>query len=231
MAASHPPATPQLDRRALLKEIGLVYALQLAIITALVQGDRLIGLGGALHLLVAVVFLALPIFVLDRAGRPYLRYGICWGKPFGDTLAALLAMVLLFPPVAFFAPWVWGLETPNWQFAWPEGYPGVALSHLIVVALPEELFYRGYLLGRLDDVFRSRKRLLGCEVGWGLPLQATMFALGHFLIDLNPGRLAVFFPALVFGWLRTKRKSLFAPVVFHAGSNIFMEFFRSGLGL
>ncbi len=231
MSDGHYPPLPPPNRRGLIKEIGAIYTLQIVLIAALVQGDRLIGLGGALHLLVAVVFIALPIFVLDRTGRPYLRYGICWGRPFADTLVAILAMALLFPPVALLAPWVWGMDSPDWRFVWPEGYPGVGLSHIVVVALPEEIFYRGYLMGRLDDVFGGRKRLLRCDVGWGLPLQAILFALGHFLIDLNPGRLAVFFPALVFGWLRLKRKSIFAPVVFHAGSNIFMETFRSGLGL
>ena len=69
------------------------------------------------------------------------------------------------------------------------------------------------------------------EVGWALPLQAALFAAGHFLVDLNPQRLGVFFPALAFGWLRAKRKSMVAPVAFHAASNIFMDLFRAGLGL
>jgi len=99
------------------------------------------------------------------------------------------------------------------------------------VALPEEIFYRGYVLGRLDDIFRGRVRLLGARVGWGLVIQAVLFALGHYLVDLEPQRLAVFFPALAFGWLRLRQGSVVAPVLLHAGANIFMELLRAGYGL
>jgi len=94
-----------------------------------------------------------------------------------------------------------------------------------------QFFYRGYLMGRLDDIFRGRIRLLGARVGWGLLIQAALFAVGHFLVDLNPQRLGVFFPALAFGWLRARRGTIVAPVVFHAAANVFMEVFRAGYGL
>jgi hypothetical protein len=107
----------------------------------------------------------------------------------------------------------------------------MAISHLIVVALPEEFFYRAYLMGRLDDIFKGRIRLLGVNVGWALLIQAALFALGHFVVDFNPSRLGVFFPALAFGWLRAKRNTIVAPILFHTASNIFMEIFRAGYGL
>ena len=102
---------------------------------------------------------------------------------------------------------------------------------LLVVALPEEFFYRGYVMGRLDDIFRGRISVLGVTVGWSLLIQAVLFAVGHFIIDLNWQRLAVFFPALAFGWLRQRTGGLLAPVLFHGMSNIFMGLFRAGLGL
>ena len=231
MAETSTTKTPPKPAPALVKEIGWVFALQLVLVFSLVQLDHVIGLGGNLHMFVAVVFILLPIIVLDRTGKPYHRYAICFGKPLWDSVWAVGAMILLFPPIALFAPAVWGVEAPPWQLTWPEGYPGLALSHFIVVALPEEFFYRGYLMGRLDDIFPSRIKLLGAEVGWALPIQAALFAVGHFLVDFNPGRLAVFFPALAFGWLKVRRHSLVVPVVLHAGSNIFMEVFRAGLGL
>jgi membrane protease YdiL (CAAX protease family) len=222
---------PPPDRRALTKEISWVFALQLVLIVSLVQLDRVIGLGGNLHMLVAVVFILLPVIVLDRTGRPYERYAISFGKPVRDVAWSLGAMALLYPPIVLFAPAVWGLDSPEWRFAWPKGYPGLALSHFVVVALPEEFFYRGYLMGRLDDILPGRIKLLGARVGPGLLIQAALFAVGHFLVDFNPGRLAVFFPALAFGWLKARRRGLVAPVVFHAGSNVFMEIYRTGLGL
>jgi hypothetical protein len=140
-------------------------------------------------------------------------------------------MAICFPPIVLGAPYFWGVADRAWSFAWPDGYPGVVVSHLAVVALPEEFFYRGYLLGRLNDIFRGRINLLGARVGWGLLLQAGLFAGGHFLVDLNPQRLGVFFPALAFGWLRARRGTIVAPVMFHAAANVFMEVFRAGYGL
>ncbi|MDD5308453.1 MAG: CPBP family intramembrane metalloprotease [Deltaproteobacteria bacterium] len=140
-------------------------------------------------------------------------------------------MAVAFPPIAAFAPWFWGIAGKAWAFAWPIGYPSVALSQLLVVALPEEIFYRGYLMSRLDDVLPCRARVLGVQVGPGLVIQAVLFALGHFLVDFHPARLGVFFPALAFGWLKAKRGTIGAGVLFHAASNIFMEIFRAGYGL
>lgn len=216
---------------ALLKEAGIVFTLQLILIIALVQADRFVGLGGNLSLLVGAVFILLPVAVLDRRGRPYERYGFLWGRPHVDFLWVLGAVLILFPPIAFFSPTVWGLKDAQFHFVLPGGYPTAVFVHLFVTALPEEIFYRGYLMGRLDDIFTKRKKVLGVEVGIGWLIQAVLFAAGHFLVDFNPGRLAVFFPALAFGWLRAKRGTLVAPVLFHAASNIFMDIFRAGLGL
>ena len=224
---TRPPLTP----RELKVEVGLVFAIQLVLVTGLVQLDRVFSLGGNLHALVGVVFVLIPVIVLDRRDKPYARYGISWGVPVKDIAWVLAAMAITFPPIVLGAPTVWGLKETDWNFTWPAGYPGLALSHLIVVALPEEFFYRGYIMGRLDDIFKSRIKLLGAEVGWSLPIQAFLFALGHVLVDFNPSRFAVFFSALAFGWLKAKRKTIIAPILFHAASNIFMEIYRAGLGL
>ncbi len=228
-----PPSLSDKDAPPILKrpaEVATIFAIQLVLVIALVQLDRVVGLGGNLHLLVGIVFVLLPIIVLDRTDRAYDRYGFAWGKPYIDLLWALAGAALLFPPIAFFAPTVWGMAKPQLHFALPPGYPSMIVVHLLATALPEEVFYRGYLLGRLDDIFTGRRRVLGAEVGLGLLIQATLFAVGHFLVDFNPGRLTVFFPAIAFGWLKAKRGTLGAPILFHAASNIFMEIFRASLG-
>lgn len=246
-------------RKELSRELGVVYAVQLALIAAFVRVDEALSLSGNLHALVAGVFIVLPVLALDRTDRAYRRYGIAWGRPAGDIAYAAALCLLLFPPIALFAPAVWGISEPgcaaalsdafgglfgalgeflgkvacypDWEFNLPAGYPGGALTHLVVVALPEEFFYRGYVMGRLDDIFKGRVRLFGAQVGWSLLIQAALFALGHYLVDFRPGRLAVFFPALAFGWLRAKRGTIGAGVAFHGASNIFMDTFRAGLGL
>ncbi len=227
------PGAPQAIPRRLGLEVAIVFAAQLALLVGLVRLDRAFGSGGALHALVGAVFVFLPLLVLDRRGRPYDRYGMRLGRPLGDLAWAFGAMAIAFVPVALCAPHVWGVAGRSWSFAWPAGYPGVAFAHLVVVAGPEEFFYRGYLMGRLDDLFGARGRflLLGASVGPALFVQAALFALGHYAVDLDPARLAVFFPALAFGWLKAKRGGLVAPVLFHAASNIFMDVLRAGLDL
>ena len=94
------------------------------------------------------------------------------------------------------------------------------LGQLLVIALPEEAFYRGYLQTSFDDAFRGRVRVLGAELGPGILIASALFALGHIATEVHPNRLAVFFPALVFGWLRVRTRGIGAGMVFHALSNL-----------
>ncbi len=225
---------------SLKKEVSIIFGVQLALVVGLVWLDKFLSFGGNLHILVAFVFVLLPVLILDKRDRPYRRYGISFRRPVFALVWTLIAMAVLFPLVVLathlgfvvIGPEMWGLKTvPTWSFTWPEGYPMMAISHVIVVALPEEFFYRGYLTGRIDDIDKRRIKLLGAEVGWSLILVSALFGLGHFLVDFNPARLMVFFSALAFGWLRAKTGTLLAPILFHAASNIFMELFRAGYGL
>lgn len=102
-----------------------------------------------------------------------------------------------------------------------------ALTHLLVVALPEEYFYRGYLQTRFSELFGDTdaddpRTFLGfSRANW---LTSVCFAIGHVLIPvggaLSPARAAVFFPSLVFGWLRDRTGSIVAPTIFHAAANM-----------
>jgi len=94
--------------------------------------------------------------------------------------------------------------------------------HLGLVALPEEHFFRGYLMSRLDVALGTPRRLLGVPVGWGLVLSALFFALLHPILIPGPHRLLVFFPALLFGWLRRKQGALGAAILVHAMSNVLL---------
>jgi membrane protease YdiL (CAAX protease family) len=105
----------------------------------------------------------------------------------------------------------------------PSGFFMLAITQVLVVALPEEIFFRGYLMSRLEERWPSRRRLWGAPVGWSLVVSSLLFGLGHFLVDFQPGRLAVFFPALVFGWMRQRTGSLAPATLFHALCNLFSE--------
>ncbi len=105
------------------------------------------------------------------------------------------------------------------------------LGQLFVIALPEEAFYRGYLQSRLDDVWAPRWSVLGASVGPGLIATSMIFAAGHLATIQVPARLAVFFPALLFGWLRARTGGIGASVCFHATCNVYSLLLGRGYGL
>jgi membrane protease YdiL (CAAX protease family) len=92
-----------------------------------------------------------------------------------------------------------------------------------VVALPEELFYRGWMQTSWARGAPERGvRVLGARLGAGFVLTQLLFAAGH-LVTLQPWRLATFFPGLWFGWLRERTGGLAAPIAAHAASNLFIK--------
>lgn len=96
------------------------------------------------------------------------------------------------------------------------------VAELFGVALPEELFYRGYMQAALKRVFKKRIRIFGAQMGWDVVLTAFLFAIGHLITIPQVFRLAVFFPGLLFGYLRERTDSLVAPTLVHALSNCLM---------
>ncbi|MGD0674218.1 MAG: myxosortase MrtC [Polyangiaceae bacterium] len=105
------------------------------------------------------------------------------------------------------------------------------LGQVLVIALPEEAFYRGYLQSRLDETWRPGWTILGARVGPGWLVGAAIFAVGHIVTLPLPTRLAVFFPALVFGWLRARTGGIGASVVFHAFCNVYSQMLGRGYGV
>jgi uncharacterized protein len=144
---------------------------------------------------------------------------------------ALALSAIVFVP--FFVGWrFWW--APKFSFALsvhPAETGGEVLGQLLVIALPEEAFYRGYLQSRLDEAWPPRWQILGVRVGPGLLAGAAIFAAGHIVTVQVPARLAVFFPALVFGWLRARTGGIGASVGFHAFCNVYSQILGRGYGL
>lgn len=146
------------------------------------------------------------------------------------TAWALLFMAVTFPPFALGYRFYW---RPHAHFVWrlpPSLFDEIA-GQLVVIALPEEAFFRGYLQTSLDRVWPPRWRVLGADLGPGWLLSCAIFALGHVLTIHHPARLAVFFPALIFGWLRRRTGGIGASVLFHAACNLFSAALGRGFGL
>lgn len=99
---------------------------------------------------------------------------------------------------------------------------------LFGVALPEEIFFRGLVQGRFNRYFGKKMKFFGVEIGLGLFLANVLFTLVHIAYSTEIIRFLVFFPGLIFGFLREKYESIFPSVVLHTWSNIFMILITSG---
>jgi membrane protease YdiL (CAAX protease family) len=145
-------------------------------------------------------------------------------------LVAFAVALVVFPPFLLgFIGW-WKPTVDFHAATWRpllEDIPG----QLLMVALPEEAFYRGYLQTSLDKHFKARLRFLGGHLSWGVVISSAIFAVGHLLTEPNPSRLAVFFPSLLFGWLRTRTGGVGSSVVFHALCNLYSAYLGRSFGL
>ena len=201
-----------------------------------------------LHAVIALIFLYAPTLAERWRGRTFdfQRAGMTM-TPVRANLAVLgVAVAITFPLflIGFFwfydgvcggspASWLTRFHVLCPTAAWhgfsrghiqlPPGTLVSLLNQIVVVALPEEIFFRGYLMGKLDERWPGRVRLFGAPVGWALPVSALLFAFGHFLVDFNPQRLAPFFPGLLFGWMRIRARSVAAGTLFHALCNVLSD--------
>ena len=164
----------------------------------------------------------LGLFDLGRALRDAAPAGL------RELGVSLLVALVVFPPfvVGF---WLW--HAPTRAFAWspPPDLASFALTQLVLVGLPEEALFRGYVQTRLHDAFPPTRRWLGAPLHLGvLALQAALFAVVHLATEPYAVKLAVFFPGLLFGWLRAWRGGIGAAILFHAMSNVLAEILVRG---
>jgi membrane protease YdiL (CAAX protease family) len=140
-----------------------------------------------------------------------------------EAAFALAVAAIVFPP--FVLGYVlWFRPAASFALELPPDPIRFAAAQLLAVALPEEAFFRGYLQTRLTEAWPSSRRLLGASVSIpALLAQAALFALIHCVFEPRLDRLAVFFPALLFGWMRARRGGVGASIVFHAACNVYAE--------
>lgn len=113
-----------------------------------------------------------------------------------------------------------------WRWGWPPGMLNFTLSQLMFAALPEEMFFRGYLYTRLGDIWPKTKRILGADVSLpAMLISSTCFAGFH--VFSQPFWWSVFFPGLLFAWMKS-RGGLLSAILFHALSNVFAEIVQQG---
>ena len=91
------------------------------------------------------------------------------------------------------------------------------LVQLLLVALPEEVFFRGYLQTKLGNSLK------------GVVVVSLLFAVGHFItlciggshnLSVCSQAILTFFPSLVMGYLYLVTGTLWASIIFHFLANI-----------
>ena len=206
------------------------------------------------HLFLAIAFLGGALWLARRPNRTAQHYGIDLAgvleappdEPAHATHGlwhavrhalphlrselgfALRVALVVFPP---FVPLFCLYQGVAHAFTFhpPRAPIDYVLTQLLAIALPEEALFRGYFQTRLSELFPRRIVLLGASlspVAW--LCQAALFALLHFLVGFAPARLAVFFPGLLFGWMRARRGGIGAAVWFHAMCNLLAEMLTRG---
>lgn len=115
---------------------------------------------------------------------------------------------------------------------WALGSADFSLERIVVqlflIAFPEEFFFRGYLQPILSRSYPRKINfrklripgLRNLSVGIAVPIASFLFAASHSVITLQWWHFSIFFPSLLFGWLREKTGGLVAPIVVHALSNL-----------
>lgn len=139
---------------------------------------------------------------------------------------AALAGAVTWPFFVAAFPIYYGIDHPFRLRGWGDPLD-LVLGQLFVIALPEEAFFRGFVQTRLERAWPARRKLLGVPFGAAIVVSSAIFALAHLLTHPHPARLAVFFPSLLFGWLRSRTGGIGAAVVFHAGCNLLSHTLRS----
>lgn len=153
---------------------------------------------------------ALMLFpILIKADGGFFRsdsYGIVLGLVVSAVLLAIYTAVIYF----------YGLYSGQ-HMVINSLPPAFILTQLLMVALPEEVFFRGYLQKKLGNNIK------------GVIIVSLLFALGHFItlclagghnIAICSQAVLTFFPSLVMGYLYLRTGTLWASIIFHFFANI-----------
>ena len=203
-----------------LLEVTVLFLLVIGTCRALFLYRSIPFISTTLPLWAAALFLYLPLLLLFVKKRRPRDWGLTLDRFALSVTAALTVSLVCLP--AFLVLYqvyqhIWFHEVGKITLS--SGWLLLLLYHLACVALPEEVFYRGYMQSRLNEAFPSGVRVLAARLGVGWIYTAVLFALGHYLIDFRLDTLATFFPGLLFGWLRERTGSVAAPTIFHALCN------------
>jgi hypothetical protein len=236
-----PPASPISARQRALRAIGATAATTVVVtLLSRFAPERFSATA------VGVAFLAATWLLVLRGDEATIReHGLSLGgileprpieprrllRDAGLAAIYVLALIVVVFPLFWLGYRYYWHPHRHFTFRLPDAPFDTVAGQFVVIALPEEAFFRGYLQTELETAWPWKVKILGAELGLGWLVSCALFAAGHYLTIPNPGRLAVFFPALLFGWLRVRTRGIGAGVVFHALCNLFAATLGRGYGM
>jgi membrane protease YdiL (CAAX protease family) len=177
----------------------------------------------ALCLETSLVWLVLALSLILAGRRSFSQYGLdlrlC---PPPLHVHAFLGLALVSLYGAGHAAVSFLLCHKTFVLKLPENPLADLAREVLIVAFPEEVFFRGYVQSRWDLAFGKPWHFFGASIGPGLLAQAVLFAICH-LASGDWRRSSVFFFALLVGWLRARSGSVLAPVAYHAVANLWVR--------
>ena len=184
----------------------------------------------AVGALAVAAFLYAPTRALEARGQDAADAGWRFDRLRPDLLWALGTCALILPlftvgfvyftaalgrlPAALhgvLAPYLSAAHPLHFRLPLTADFAGKLLGNA-AVAFSEEFFYRGYLTLRFEERMTPVKAAL---------LAAALFALGH-LLEPAPWRLATFFPALWFAFVRRRTGTIVGASICHLFANLWL---------
>jgi membrane protease YdiL (CAAX protease family) len=214
--------------RTLVAEVLGVWIVTLLLIRGVVQVQEGLGLHEIIRVLVPILFMYAPVVVLRWRGVDPDDYPLAL-PPLRDPvwrdalrLNAVLIGIIIMPWLVGYHVWQTMVFHHHFKGIWPtpSGFASLIGYHLFFAAIPEELFYRGYVQSRLDEAFGRPWRILGADLGPGWLITCVVFAAGHSIVQVQWWHFAIVFPSLAFGWMRARTRHIVAGALFHAWCNI-----------
>lgn len=212
----------QTENKKLSLEVIIVTAILVAVTSGLHALQAVPFINKIYSLVFALMFLYVPVEVIRKRGR---EIDFLDRSPTAclKSIATFFAASLIVFPVFLVAAHGWEkvvYDAAGPRFALPVDIWRYSFFQLIMIALPEEFFFRGYFQSALNIIFPKKWRILGAGLGWGWIITAAVFAACHSIVVLQWWHFAIFFPALLFGYLRERTGAITAPILFHALCNI-----------
>jgi len=171
---------------------------------------------------------------------------VCAVSDFAWRTECLIGLMLFLPLLD--KSWAWpGLRFKSFNFiCWGiitatggvlllfnQNYTMAAINTLAFAALPEEWFFRAYLMTQLNKIntgaFFLKFKINNSQSSFLLAntITSTLFALLHTPTQGWFG-LIIFFPSLFYGWIYQRSKDLMLVILLHGLSNIVFFIYFSG---